>query len=314
MNIQSPRSSPSVSPAACLAQEGRAVTAGLNTGVLSSSAIAACERLSMFLEAMRQGRVETGGFQIGSLIDLVSSGRDVVVAGDLHARIDNFDRIVASVRREIEEQRTVLVFLGDLVHANNPRSLKSMDSSIELMARYMQLKIEHPRSVYALLGNHDFLNAKFRKDGISQCQLYREEMRVRYGDEYVRRYEEVIREGALVAIAPGAVCVHAGPVSKLACCKMEEFQPCDTVEAIDGAVIQAAAFAEYERNFGSRCIRDFMQHLGQPNGFFITGHLRPDRENWRWEMGRNYHALQASNDKLGIARVSKGTVSFEELM
>ncbi len=78
----------------------------------------------------------------GRLVRLAAGPRTVFV-GDIHGDLDAVERVFSHVRLP----GTVLVFLGDVVDRG--------PASRECLERILREKLEHPRSVHLLMGNHE---------------------------------------------------------------------------------------------------------------------------------------------------------------
>ena len=87
----------------------------------------------------------------GSLIQLPASG-DVLVVGDLHGNLANYEKIVGVADLARHPDRHLI--LHELVHDNRRRE-PDRCGSFGLVERAAALKIEFPDRVHLLLGNHE---------------------------------------------------------------------------------------------------------------------------------------------------------------
>jgi protein phosphatase len=78
----------------------------------------------------------------GRLVRLATGPRTVFV-GDIHGDLDAVERVFS----DVQLPGTVLVFLGDAVDRG--------PASRECLERILREKLEHPRSVHLLMGNHE---------------------------------------------------------------------------------------------------------------------------------------------------------------
>jgi hypothetical protein len=86
----------------------------------------------------------------GRLVQLGVGIRTIFV-GDIHGDLDAAERVLSDVRRPGD----ILVFLGDIVDRG--------PASRECLARVLRAKLESPRSVHILMGNHEAWGAaRFR--------------------------------------------------------------------------------------------------------------------------------------------------------
>ena len=90
-------------------------------------------------------------YRTGSLIQLPASG-EVLVAGDLHGNLTNYEKIVeaADLTRHVDRH----LVLHELVHDSQLRE-SDRCGSFELVERAAALKVEFPDRVHLLLGNHE---------------------------------------------------------------------------------------------------------------------------------------------------------------
>jgi hypothetical protein len=87
--------------------------------------------------------------EAGGRLVRLGSGDPVVFVGDIHGDLDALERVLLLGRE------SVTVFLGDLVDRG--------PSSREVLARAMVAKLERPRSIHLLMGNHEAWGlARFR--------------------------------------------------------------------------------------------------------------------------------------------------------
>jgi len=287
-----------------------------------------------FLEALAQGTVAHGGYQDGRVVDLrgVEAEKTVILVGDIHAKESRIHEIFrhAGLHSLLEQQRAVVVFLGDLFHREEDDRAGEMDSSLLTLQTLMDLKCRYPRGLYALLGNHEFTRIQSTKRGYFQGELFRR----RLEDEGLGElYSEFIRASPLVVIHPQCVGVHAGPVRSVAsldelkALKVEDVHPQDMPRAVvevmshrhvSWSPSEAKAYNDYD-------VEDFLQLCGVPQRHLITGHTPLDRETgWNWDMGRKTTVifaagrecgyLKLTSEQLALIRVGRSALENDDLL
>ncbi len=108
-------------------------------------------------EALRKDK-----WRKGDLIALPAQG-DLILTGDIHGNLDNYEEIVARAALDKNPQRHLV--LHELIHdfCNRGR-----DFSYEILQEASELKIAHPDQVHILLGNHELAELEgspIKKDG-----------------------------------------------------------------------------------------------------------------------------------------------------
>ncbi|GEM_PF-67988 len=98
----------------------------------------------------------------GDLVVLPAQG-DLILTGDIHGNLDNYEEIVARAALAKNPQRHLI--LHELIHdfCNRGR-----DFSYEILQEAAELKIAHPDRVHIVLGNHELAEAEgapIKKDG-----------------------------------------------------------------------------------------------------------------------------------------------------
>ncbi len=273
------------------------------------------ERLEKFLEAIIIGK-----YQRDAIIDLTKLPQDkeVILVGDLHARLDNLKKILAHNDNlgKIQRGEAVLVTLGDIVHSET--NLREMDSSVEIMQYVMELKIQNEDNVYCALGDHDYISDSIGKvdiDGtiVEQSRLYREKLLKLAddrADEYISLYEDFIETSPLIVIANGVVATHAGPIVEA---RLKEIEFVDVLDE-DNFIVEQAIYNSFARgHYNQSNIDECLEVTGQPKGILIVSHSPKRDGNWYWQLTHNHYIIFAGHDRVGYAVVKNGVVELIEI-
>ena len=261
-----------------------------------------------FLTAMAAGTVTQGGFQDGRVIDLRDAvDRALYLVGDVHARHQVIALILehAELEPQLQAEQAFLVFLGDLHHREDHEGAGEMESSVETFRLFMQLKTRYPRSVYALLGNHEFTRSGSSKRGYFQGELFREALEAAGLGE---TYQSFLQSSPLVVIHPQCVGVHAGPtidIDSLESLKRVEVRDVPPLE-MEKAVLRLC-FSRHvdwspnkEKHYYDHHVEDFLKLCQVPESRLITGHTPLDREtDWMWDIGKHLTVIFAAGRDVG---------------
>ena len=143
-------------------------------------------------------------FRHGQLIDLPKSG-DVLISGDLHGHLANFERIVKIADLPHHPQRHLI--LQELLHAMYE---DTPDNSYRLLEEAALLKGFYPSQVHILLANHDLaeiLRLDILKKGRSVLRAFDAAL-----DEAYAFNKDVVRKAYLgfLRTLPWAAATHTG--------------------------------------------------------------------------------------------------------
>ena len=143
-------------------------------------------------------------YRKGDLIDLPAQG-DLILTGDIHGNLDNYEEIVARAALDRNPQRHLVIH--ELIHdfCNRGR-----DFSYEILQEAAELKIAYPDQVHIILGNHElaeYQDQPIQKDGRVIPLVFSESRMKALG-----KTGEEIREAAktFIAALPVAVRTQAG--------------------------------------------------------------------------------------------------------
>jgi len=272
-----------------------------------------------FLQAMAAGSVEEGGYQDRRVVDLrTAPDRPLYLVGDIHARHQVISLILEHAKLEalLEKEEAFLVFLGDLHHREDYEGAGEMETSVETFRRLMQLKTAYPRSVYCLLGNHEFTRTGGTKRGYHQGDLFREALQ-RAG--LWETYEAWLKMSPLAVIHSRCVGVHAGPPLELD--SLEDFKTAEIRDVppleMDKPVWQSTFTRHVDwspnpaKHYYDHHVTDFLELCGVAGTRLITGHTPLDREtDWMWDIGKHLTVIFAAARDIGYFRVDADAERF----
>jgi len=256
-----------------------------------------------------------GTHKDGAAIDLRGANKQIILIGDLHARVDNFDAILSDLKsrglmQKIIDREAVLIFLGDAVHSE--RNLIEMDSSIEMIQKIIQLKITYPDNVYYILGDHDYLSDSIAKGYILQGKLFRKALEKKFGEEISRQYIDLfIKNSGIMLVADGLVATHAGPITYAS--SFEEAKRTNP-RMERHPIVKQAIWHRWGLDYGEEEIEYFRAKItGQPDALFIVAHspdLIKDKEDFYAELIENHYIIYAARDNWGYAVFDQGELKF----
>ncbi|MGO9411470.1 MAG: metallophosphoesterase [Spirochaetia bacterium] len=150
----------------------------------------------------------------GGLIEFPArEKREFIIIGDLHGNHKNLRAILNHEKnlQKVEQNKAVILFLGDAVHNDRSGFAYEMESSIETMDIILGLINDYPQNVIYLLGNHDSFEPELSKMGIQQGLLYRDALISARGKQYVGAMQDFFDGLPLFVIHRHFLAVHAGP-------------------------------------------------------------------------------------------------------
>lgn len=171
--------------------------------------------LSTLHKALDAVRVTPG--RSGHLLRLPPCA-DVLIAGDLHGHIPNFQAILQKADLAKHPQRHLV--LQELIHGRF-RYPNGGDKSHQLVDLFAALKCQYPNQVHYLPGNHELAqrtNRPVGKGNESYNNLFRDGVRAAYGDfaeEIYQAYIELFRICPLMVRSPnGVIATHSLPAER----------------------------------------------------------------------------------------------------
>ncbi len=208
----------------------------------------------------------------GSLLTFASAGQ-LVMTGDMHGNMGNFDKLERFCALEHSPGRSVM--LHELIHAE-PEHYGAPDHSIDLLIRAVRWKCDFPDNVFFLQSNHElsqFQRHEIVKGGRSVLHDFDAGVRDRFGtgaDKVLDGVMDYIESLPLAArTANGIMLAHSLPSSSA----MESFD--ETVFArtpnefdLDpGGAAHALVWGRFQP---PEAIESFAERLGVE--VFIVGH------------------------------------------
>jgi hypothetical protein len=206
----------------------------------------------------------------------------LIVCTDLQGCLRDFHRIVELFDEEMARSGDAhLLFTGDLIHGPHleeeewPEFLGEYyrDASGDVIDELAVLMKHHPGRVHALVGNHEHGHiggphtAKFAADEVALLENL-------LGEERAARMQSILRDFALVAVAPcGAVFTHGAPaatvesIHDIEAAELEGFEVGSPIDILDTPVIGPILWARSaEPDVAAR----FVHALG--GTFCVYGH------------------------------------------
>lgn len=137
----------------------------------------------------------------------------VVIMGDVHARVDNVLRVVTEggLLAALEHGEACLIFLGDLIHSEEPSELEDLDSSVFILDLFCMLKRRFPENIFYIHGNHESFSPDIGKNGVPQGLLMRNLLKKRRGKDYVAEVEKLFDGLAFIVHGNEFAACHGGP-------------------------------------------------------------------------------------------------------
>lgn len=140
--------------------------------------------------------------------------KTVVILGDIHTRADNLLRALTEggLLRALIRGEACLVFLGDLIHSQEPGELEDMESSILILDLFCMLKRRFPENIFYVRGNHESFSPDVGKGGVPQGVLLNKHLKKRRGKAYLAEIETLFNSMAFVIQGKGFAACHGAPV------------------------------------------------------------------------------------------------------
>ena len=118
----------------------------------------------------------------GNVIEL-EAGCDVIVTGDMHGNRKALGKVISYFNRPSSLPRRLI--LQEIIHGPLDQA-SGHDRSVELLLRSARLKMDRPKEVIFLMGNHDLAQvsgAEIAKEGRHSCRAFAEGVRFAFADE-----------------------------------------------------------------------------------------------------------------------------------
>lgn len=153
-------------------------------------------------------------YRNGDLIELPADG-DVVVMGDLHGNLDNFNKVITALDLDSRPSRHLII--QEPTHTYEATE----DRSFLLHEQIVIAKSKFPDQLHIILGNHELSELTGReilKGGICYNILFREAMKQEYGGNFDTIREllhDFIKTMPLACLAPNKIFIsHSTPEKK----------------------------------------------------------------------------------------------------
>ena len=140
----------------------------------------ACEAVNIFRHAADLNREDDR--REGNVLVIGAPCR-IVFSGDIHDHRPALDKIISHAGLSRDPQCHIV--LQEILHGP-PGDLDQHDASVELLLRAAGLKIENPRQVLFVMGNHDIAQAtgaEISKYGYGVCKAFATGLRITFGDD-----------------------------------------------------------------------------------------------------------------------------------
>lgn len=236
----------------------------------------------------------------GALL-VLPDGIQPVFIGDIHGRIDNLLSLLSrdGLLAAVDAGRVALVFLGDLVHHDDPRQLEQMRSSMLVMDLVMRLKLRYPRGVFVLIGNHDSFSSEVMKGGVPQGLLWEQALRSERGDAYRDALARFYAISPLVMRGARCCACHAGPPTMAVTRRSLVDAHCNPALAHELTWIRCAA-PGVTHGYRAGDVRQLRRALDLPRDTdMVVGHFPRSIDETVWmdsDHIRGHHVLFSARD------------------
>jgi Calcineurin-like phosphoesterase len=163
-------------------------------------------RLLLLLRQATQAFRDTPG-RCGRVIRLADAA-EVLACGDLHGNLENFRRLLKIA--DLARHPTRHLVLQEVIHGDFAYP-EGGDKSHQLLDLVAALKVQHPRQVHFLLGNHELAqmtNRLVAKGDADFNHLFRQGMQTAYGsraEEVYTHYVQLLADAPLAIRTPNRV-------------------------------------------------------------------------------------------------------------
>jgi hypothetical protein len=239
------------------------------------------DKLLPLLQRAADYSLRTPG-RIGHLIHL-NDCSEVLVAGDLHGHIPNFQVILKGADLANHPKRHLV--LQEVIHSKF-RYPNGGDKSHQLLDLFAALKCQYPTRVHLLPGNHEFAqwtNRAIMKGSDSQNEVFRQGVTAAYGAQsqaIYNAYMELIRCSPLaLRTLNGVFLSHSlvpGRSMGLFDSKKLEETSYDPKEYQPGGLVYNLVWG---RDTSEQTIADFLRKVD--SDWLISGHI-PTEKGYEW--------------------------------
>jgi hypothetical protein len=209
--------------------------------------------------------------------------RDILVGGDLHGNLENFRHML--VRADLARNPQRHLVLQEAIHGSFTYPTGG-DRSHQLLDVVVALKMQFPRQVHFLLGNHELSQWTRRRIGKGDADLNEEferGVRTAYGEragEILEAYDQVFAVAPLLLLTPNHVCLAHSlpPASKLETFSLSalEQDPLPESELLPGGSAHSLVWG---RDTSEANVTTFLGDVEAD--WLITGHI-PCEHGFEW--------------------------------
>lgn len=261
----------------------------------------------------------------GGYLDLRGVNKEIYILGDLHGNIHNLKCTLKTdnLQEKLEQDKAVLILLGDLVHNDHTGSLRETKGSIEILDFTIDLINQYPGNILYTLGNHDTFDPRLAKSGIKQGLNFYTHLKAHYDDEYCNLIHALWNCLPLMVEGDRFLAVHAGPV-RGGCTREHTIEirryETDYWQMIWNRVNQIGSIPN-NKEYNQEDIRQtFKLFEKSPDSYFIVGHNplfeRGGSDSIWFDVADipNYIILYASEEETcPILKFSPGQTEYELL-
>jgi hypothetical protein len=208
----------------------------------------------------------------------LAAAEDIVVAGDLHGHLGNFQIIHQKANLAANPRRHLI--LQEVVHGQF-RYPKGGDKSHQILDLFCAMKCQFPQQVHLLLGNHEMAQWNGRpvmKGQDNYNRLFREGVAEAYGEKSDEIYNAYLRLFGALPIAvrtPNRIFLsHSLPVAAMIPKFEQQLLETDVIAEEDFGAKGAVFSLLWGRDPRLSTVEDFLRKVN--SDWLITGHLHPE--------------------------------------
>lgn len=209
--------------------------------------------------------------------------REVLLGGDLHGNLENFRRLL--VRADLARNPERHLVLQEVVHGAFHYPTGG-DRSHQLLDIVVALKMQFPRQVHFLLGNHElsqWTRRRIAKGDADQNEEFDRGIQTAYGSragEVIEAYSHVFAAAPLLLLTPNRVCLAHSlpPAARLEAFSLAalEQDPLPESELLPGGAAHALVWG---RDTSEGNVAAFLAKVDAD--FLISGHI-PCEQGFEW--------------------------------
>ncbi|MCC7407689.1 MAG: metallophosphoesterase [Phycisphaeraceae bacterium] len=233
----------------------------------------------------------------GSADHLPPKGR-LLMTGDLHDHGLNYQRLLQLAQLDASPDHHLI--LHEVIHG--PHRVNGRDNSVRMLARIAALKLQYPRQIHLMLGNHELSQIRgegITKDSVNVVDCFNEGLDFLYDDQagQVRAaMDRFIRSLLLAVRCPNRIlCSHSLPSPRM----LKTFDPAILDRVPTNADYNVGGSA-YQMVWGRSHTRDLADSLAKAwdIDLFLMGHQPADMG---YELQGDSMIVLASDHTHGVA-------------